>query len=128
MKEKEELFFNFNRFYVVDCQTTLNYEELKKDLINEIKRDTLENKENENIVKSNMDLLEKVIKADIFQESFIIEELKKFGAMIFKVNELVDNLTDLKNYYKNNDISNGNNELIKNIDTVLKDIYNYFSD
>lgn len=128
MEEKEELFFVFNRIYVVDCQTTLNYEELKKDLINEIKRDTLENKENENIVKSNMDLLEKVIKADIFQESFIIEELKKFGAMIFKVNDLVDNLTDLKNYYKNNDITNGNNELVKNIDTVLKDVYNCFND
>jgi hypothetical protein len=128
MDEKEKMFFTFNKVYIVDCQTTLNFEELKQDLINEIKRDTIENKEDETIVKNNMDLLEKVVRADLYQERFIIEELEKFGATVFKVNNLVNGLIDLQNYYKNVESNNANKELKDNINKVLIDMTNYFKE
>ena len=46
--------------YIVDSEYLYSYDMLVKDLIEEIKRDTLENKENTDIVSLNMNLLEKV--------------------------------------------------------------------
>lgn len=128
MDEKDLLFYTFNNVYILDSQACVNFEGVKQDLILEIKRDTLENKEDERIVKSNMDLLEKVVKADLYQEKFIIEELEKFGATVFKVNDLVNGLIDLQNYYKNCESNNANKEIRDNIDKVLKDMTDYFKE
>lgn len=128
MDEKDLLFYTFNNVYIIDSQACVNFEGVKQDLINEIKRDTIENKEDETIVKNNMDLLEKVVRADLYQERFIIEELEKFGATVFKVNNLVDGLIDLQNYYKNVESNNANKELKDNINKVLIDMTNYFKE
>lgn len=128
MKEKDLLFYRYNWVYILDSQACVNFEGVKQDLINEIKRDTLENKENENIVESNMNLLERVIKADLSQERFIIEELEKFGASVVKVNDLVNGLIDLKNYYENVESNNANKELKDNIEKVLKNMTDYFKE
>lgn len=128
MSELDLTFYTFNSVYIIDSQACVNFDGVKQDLILEIKRDTLENKEDENIVKNNMDLLEKVIKANYFQERFVIEELEKFGATVLKVNDLVNGLIDLQNYYKNVESNNANKEIKDNIDKVLKDMTDYFKE
>ena len=129
MENNEYSTMTFDRPYIVDCQSLVDFCELRKDLITEIERDTIENRNDEGIVKSNIKLLEKVWDISTgYSENFIIEELEKYGAYILKLKDIVNTLIDLQNYYKNNDITNGNNEMVKNIDNVLWDIKNYFTD
>lgn len=114
--------------YLVDSQDIYYFEDLKNALINEIKRDTIENNENTNIIESNFKLLEKVYTCG-YNSYFIIEELEKFGYNIVRVRDIQDNLLSLKNYWKYHSIVKiEENENIKNIDNLMKEISNYFND
>ena len=46
--------------YIVDCQAMYYLEDLRQELIKEIKGDIIENGNDSDIVKSGLDLLEKV--------------------------------------------------------------------
>lgn len=114
--------------YIVDSESIYYFEDLRTRLITEIKRDTLENRDDKDLVQSNMELLEKVYNIKTgYNEKFIIDELKAFGYSIMKVADLVDNLITIKDYYSFNSIDK-NNVLVNNIEQVLKDIENYFND
>ena len=120
--EEIDLFYTFNKAYIVDCCKLVNYCELKDDLIQEIKEDTIVNIEYEDIVKANMDLLEKVVKADLSGARFVEEELEKFGANILKVNDLVDDLTRLKIFFKGED----RQDIVMTINNLLKTMTDYY--
>lgn len=127
MNENDLLFYTFNNVYILDSQACVNFEGLRQDLVNEIKRDTIENREDKDIVESNLELLEKVYNLKYgYDEKLIIEELKAYGVGILKVNDLVNGLIDLKNYYANVESNNANKEIKDNIDKVLVDMTNYF--
>ena len=92
--------------YIVDSEYLYSYDMLVKDLIEEVKRDTLENKEDQNIVSHNMDLLEKIyIKRNnsCYQnEEFIIKELDNFGYSIIRIRDIKDSLLILRDYLNMN--------------------------
>lgn len=114
--------------YLVDSQDIYYFEDLKRALINEIKRDTIENNEDTNIIESNFKLLENVYNCG-YNSYFIIEELEKFGYNIVRVRDIQDNLLSLKNYWKYHSIvKTEENENIKNIDNLMEEISNYFND
>ena len=114
--------------YLVDSQDIYYFEDLKRALINEIKRDTIENNEDTNIIESNFKLLEKVYNCG-YDSNFIIKELELFGYNIIRVKDIQDNLLSLKNYWKYHSIvKTEENENIKNIDNLMKEISNYFND
>ena len=113
----KELYIVDNTSYIFDFQ------QLKETLIEEIKRETIENNEDKDIVKSNLELLEKIHNDKYsWNESFIVEELKSFGYVITKVNNLIDNLVELKNFLN----SNNKTELENKVVDLLKDIQVYF--
>ena len=118
------------RVYIVDCEDIYYFEDLKKALINEVKRDTIENREDKDIVENNLKLLEKIYSDNYgFNENFLIEELRAFGYGITKVDNIVSGLLDLKDYWKYHSIiKTEENENIKNIDNLITEICNYFND
>ena len=123
------MFYTFNNVYILDSQACVNFEGLRQDLINEIRRDTEDNFGDKDIVMNNFELLEKVYNLKYgYDEKFIIDELKLFGVGILKVNDLVNGLIDLKNYYANVESNNANKELKDNIDKVLNDMTKYFKE
>jgi len=88
--------------YIVE-EYYYTYDKLVNDLIGEIKRDTLENSEDHDLVARNMELLEKVYSKKSYSyenEKFIIKELELFGYSIYSVRDLKDSLLSLK-YYLN---------------------------
>ena len=91
--------------YIIDGEYLCNYENLVKNLIAEIKRDTLENNEDTTIVSNNMELLEQVYSKRnnccLQNEEFIINELSLFGYSIVKVKDIESNLITLKHYLNN---------------------------
>lgn len=131
MKYENELIkLGLKRAYIVDCQDIYYFEDLKQALISEVKRDTIENREDKNIVESNLKLLEKIYSDNYgFNENFLIEELRAFGYGITKVDNIVSGLLDLKHYWEEHSIVKiEENENIKNIDNLITEICNYFND
>ena len=126
--ENELIKIKLHDAYIVDSQDIYYMEDLKRALINEIKRDTLENTEEQTIVKNNLELLEKVC-SNKYTESFIIDELKNFGYSIESVYKVIKGLNAINDYFKYHSIvKTEENESVKNIEKVIKDILNYFND
>lgn len=114
--------------YIVDNEKMYYFEDLREELIKEIKGDLLENVNDKDIVKNDLELLEKVLNIKYgYDEKFIINELQLFGVHIVKINDVLSNLEDLKAYFKFNSISE-ENELIDKIEDLEKEIKNYFND
>lgn len=113
--------------YIVDSQDIYYFEDLKSTLINEIKRDTIENSEDSNIIESNFQLLERVYNCG-YNSDFIIKELEKFGYNVVRVKDIQDNLLTLKTYWKYHSIVKEEDEKIKNIESLMNEISNYFND
>lgn len=108
--------------YLVESEYNCNIEELKSMLIAEIKEETLSNNEDVNIVKCNIDLLEKVYK-NSYNDNFIIEQLESFGYIVIKVKDITNNLQCLNDYIKNSiTIKNAINidKIIKAIEVIQK--------
>lgn len=91
--------------YIVDSEYLYNYDKLVNDLIEEIKRDTIENREDKDIVCRNLSLLEKVYSkrnnSCLQNEYFVINELGLFGYEIVKFEDIKSNLITLRTYLKN---------------------------
>ena len=65
--------------YIVDSIGLYYFEDLRHELIKEIKGDILENSNDKDIVESGLNLLEKVYNENYgYNETFIIEELTIF--------------------------------------------------
>lgn len=114
------------RLYIVDNTSYIfDLSQLRESLINDIKRDTIENgKEDSDIIKSNLELLEKIYSDNYkYNEDFIIEELKAFGYVITKVDSITSNLLDLKYFME----SNNKKDIVDKIDTLIKEICDYFN-
>ena len=114
------------RLYIVDNTSYIfDFSQLKESLIKEVKRDTIENgSEDSNIIKSNLDLLEKIYSDNYgYNENFIIEELKAFGYEITKIDSIVSGLLELKYFMENNN----KKDIVDKIDDLLKEICNYFN-
>lgn len=116
------------RLYIVDNTSHIfDLSQLRESLINDIKRDTIENgSEDSDIIKYNLELLEKLYSNDNYKynEDFIIEELKAFGYRITKVDSITSNLLELKYFME----SNNKKDIVDKIDVLLKEICNYFND
>jgi hypothetical protein len=112
--------------YIVDSEYLYNYDKLVEDLIGEIKRDTIENIDNKEIVSNNMNLLEKVfLKRNnncLQNEQFIINELELFGYSINKVRDIEDNLLVLQKYLEINNYET----LSKDTEHLRKEIIDIF--
>lgn len=107
--------------FIVDGCSLYSLEELKLDLINEIKRDTLENNDDKNIVKRNMELLEKVIKENNY--TIIVKELEPFGYDIVKVKDIISYLYILRSFYNTSClVSNTTEQVNKCIDELIENI------
>ena len=115
--------------YIVDSESIYYFEDLRSSLLNEIKRDTIENSEDKGIVESNLKLLDKFYNNNYgYNENWIIEELIKFGYSIMKLKDLQDNLLTLKTYWKYNGSKDINNELVDKVEKLNEEINNYFND
>lgn len=118
-----------NNTYIVDGESIYYFEDLRTRLIEEIKRDTIECREDKDIVENNLKLLEKVYNNNYgYDERFVINELKQYGYDIMKLKDIKDNLLTLKVYFNHNSSKDMNNELVQDINKVLEDINNYFKD
>lgn len=111
--------------FIVDGCSLYSIEELKLELINEIKRDTKENADNENIVINNMNLLEKVLK-NTWNKKLIIDELELFGAYVTDIAHTKFLLHDILCYYNNNNIVGNYDNEIQNLEKVIADIEKIF--
>lgn len=114
--------------YIVDCMGAYSLEDLRQELINEIKRDTIENSIDVDIIESNFDLLEKVCNEKWkYNEDFVIEELRAFGVHVSKVNEIIYGLDTLKNFLEFNvNLDKVNFELKNKVENLLEDLKEYF--
>ena len=115
--------------YIVDSIGLYYFEDLRHELIKEIKGDILENSNDKDIVESGLNLLEKVYNANYgYNETFIIEELEKFGLNILKVNDVLDGLGDLIYYFNYVGSNDANNELIQNVKDTKEKIEKFFNE
>ena len=115
--------------YIVDNEYYFTFKDLRESLIEEIKRDTLENNEDKDIVKSNMELLEKIYNDNYgYNENFIIEELRAFGYTIIKIQDIIYNLLVLKDFWKSKKCSDIEDTETQKIEDLIKEIGNYFND
>lgn len=119
---------NINKkLYIVDNTSYIfDLSQLRESLINDIKRDTIENgSEDSDIIKYNLELLEKLYSNDNYRynEDFIIEELKAFGYRITIVGKIVNDLEELKYFME----SNNKKDIVDKIDILLKELCNYFN-
>lgn len=115
--------------YIVDCQSMYYLEDLRQELIKEIKGDIIENSDNEDIVKSGLDLLEKVC-SDTWKhnENFIIDELKAFGVNVLKVHNIINDLVGLKEYFHFNNSLNVENDYEIMVNNLINNLKNFFED
>lgn len=111
--------------FIVDSMKISTIDELATDLVNEIKRDTKENADNENIVYNNMNLLEKVLK-NTWNKKLIIDELELFGAYVTDIAHTKFLLHDILCYYNNNNIVGNYDNEIQNLEKVIADIEKIF--
>lgn len=86
--------------YLVDDTGICTFEKLKEELISQVKRDTLENLDDKDLVNRNMDLIVKV-KDFNASEDFIIKELELFGYEITPLTQIKRNLINLRDYFNN---------------------------
>ena len=115
--------------YIVDSENIYYFEDLRKSLINEIKRDTIENREDKDIVESNLNILERVYDINYgYNENWVIRNLVDYGYSIMKLKDLQDNLLTLKTYFKCHENKGQECEYKNDIDKVMEDINNYFKD
>lgn len=115
------------QLYIVDNTSYIfDLSQLRESLINDIKRDTIENgSEDSDIIRYNLELLEKIYSNDNYRynEDFIIKELKAFGYEITKVDNIVNDLVALKYFLE----SNNKEDLVKDVNIMLDKICNYFN-
>lgn len=115
--------------YIVDSIGLYYFEDLRHELLKEIKGDILENSNDKDIVESGLNLLEKVYNANYgYNETFIIEELEKFGLNILKVNDVLDGLGELIYYFNYVGSNDANNELIQNVKDTKEKIEKFFNE
>lgn len=112
--------------YLVDGEYLYNYEELVHILINEIKRDILENTDDKDIVSNDMELLGKIYMKknnyDLGNVNYIINELSMYGYEIVKLSDIQDNLITLKKYL----FSNNYEVLARDTEHLRKEIVEIF--
>ena len=111
--------------YIVDNNELWTYKDLKERLLSEIKQETIDNNEDIDIVKGNMDLLEKISGGNyvrVINEDYMVEQLESFGYEIIKQKDIEEILTCLKIFFGNY------NEKVLSIKTenLLEDIRKYF--
>lgn len=81
-----------------DFKAVVDYKDLKRYLVDELKRDTLENVENENIVKNNFAVMEHLAITDCVKIDYLNEQLKSYGWYIYDLHELYLTINNLNEY------------------------------
>lgn len=114
--------------YIVDNEKMFYFEDLRDELLKEIKSDILENRNDKDIVESGLDLMQKLHSRSCgYNEDFIIRELSNYGVYVVKVNDILDGLNNLKEYFKFNSIGN-ENELVDKVEDLKNELENFFND
>ena len=89
------------RYIVCDCYSdykeVLNWNDLINLLLEDLRRDTMENIEDKNIVKNNYDVLEKIAKGN-FGYDYLKEQLKSYGWHIQDLGNFLDDLHNFQSY------------------------------
>ena len=99
-----------------DYKEIIDYKGLKNLLKEEVVRDTLENYQNYNIVRNNINILEKLIEKE-FDLEYITKELLGFGFYVLDLTQLKININDLREYYaRDNSDLNAFDKIIEIID------------
>lgn len=97
---EEELVLVMKKLYIIDGTTIGDLDLVRTELIGEINTDIIENRDDADIVKSGLKLLEKVYSENYkYNERFLIEELGQYGVNVVKMVDIVDYLRVLETYF-----------------------------
>lgn len=97
---EEELVLVMKKLYIIDGTTIGDLDLVRTELIGEINTDIIENRDDADIVKSGLELLEKVYSENYkYNERFLIEELGQYGVNVIKMVDIVDYLRTLETYF-----------------------------
>ena len=115
----------YKNIVLIDNDYFDDLEGIKRTLINEVERDTISNREDKSIVENNLEMLEDIFTRDNTID-YYINELKLFGYYIVKLEDIMNNLKDLEEYFKKNRYNDDLELEIRNTIRDLKDKINEY--
>ena len=104
-----------------DFRELMNYKEVKDMLVDELVEDTIENYDDKDIVKSNVELLSKMCKNDTMDINYLIDNLQSYGWHVLNVFDIQKGINDIREYVgRKSDKLKIFDDILKYIDEELK--------
>ena len=118
--------FHVDDVFILDNEKKIyTKKDLRDCLIQEIKRDTLENTDDKDIVKNNLEMLEKIMKDSMTTEK-VIKELNLFGYIVTSVQNTISSLSCLIDFFEEQDNKEIRDLFLKDLNRIRDNLADYF--